>query len=146
VITPDDINNLFADKNKASADDDDDEDGDDYEDDEDEESESVSDSRSKNNAVVPFGSSKSSAVSGAFPFNPMMNPDEEAPQWIVDANKEAEKKKKETRRRKKKSLTDDWRFWTALIAGAGFASAFYNVYQQTGGFGSGAAERQELVI
>jgi hypothetical protein len=89
-----------------------------------------------------MGGSQSAA---SFPFNPMMGPDEETPKWIVDAEKEAaDKRKKEMRKRKKKSITDDWRFWAAIITGAGFASAFYNIYQQTGGFGSG--ERSELVI
>ena len=74
-------------------------------------------------------------------------PDDEVPQWIVDANKEAERKKK-LKGKKKKNLTDDWRFWAACVVTAGFASAFWNIYQQTGGFGSGPSgpERQELII
>lgn len=82
-------------------------------------------------------------------FNPMMGPNEETPQWILDANKEASKKKM-AKNKTKKALTDDWRFWAAIITGAGFASAFFNVYQQTGGFGSGTrgefGDGQELVI
>ena len=51
-------------------------------------------------------------------------------------------------------LLPDWRFWAACIVTAGFASAFWNIYQQTGGLGSGPGfsgfgglpERQELII
>ena len=98
-------------------------------------------------ALVAGSSSSDGSVVGA--FNPMMGPNEETPQWILDANKEASKKKK-MKGKKKKALTDDWRFWAAIITGAGFASAFFNIYQQTGGFGSGSkgefGDGQELVI
>jgi hypothetical protein len=87
---------------------------------------------------------------GTKAFDPMMGDNEETPQWIIDADKE-EAQKKKMKGKKKKALTDDWRFWAAIIAGAGFASAFFNIYQQTGGFGSGSkgggfGEGQELVI
>jgi hypothetical protein len=39
---------------------------------------------------------------------------EEIPQWLVDASKQAEKKKKNLNKKKKKSLTNDWRFWEDL--------------------------------
>ena len=38
------------------------------------------------------------------------------------------------KKRKNKKLTKDWRFWAALIASAGFITAFASIYQQTGGF------------
>jgi hypothetical protein len=84
-------------------------------------------------------------------FNPMIPPNDEIPQWLVDANKDAEKQRKQAARagRKKKRLTDDWRFWAACIAGVGFLSAFWNIYQQTGGLGSDmgiGGDRQELII
>jgi len=41
--------------------------------------------------------------------------------------------KKAMRGKKKKKLTDDWRFWAAIIVTVGFGSAAFTVYQQTGG-------------
>lgn len=67
---------------------------------------------------------------------------EKIPDWILDAEKDA-KKSKALKANKTKPLTKDWRFWAAIIAATGVASAAYNVYQITGGMGSGA---QELVI
>jgi hypothetical protein len=76
-------------------------------------------------------------------FNPLINAKEPIPQWLLDAEKET-KRKKSLKLKKKKKITDDWRFWGALIAGAGFATAFFQVYQQTGGFGTNTQE--ELII
>ena len=56
------------------------------------------------------------------------------PQWLVNADKDAEKAKKALKNKRKKKITDDWRFWASIIATIGFATAFYQVYQQTGGF------------
>ena len=56
------------------------------------------------------------------------------PQWLVKADKDAEKAKKALKNKRKKKITDDWRFWASIIATIGFATAFYQVYQQTGGF------------
>ena len=71
---------------------------------------------------------------------PNIDEDELFPKWLIDAEKEKIKQEKErlaiARGKKKKKLTDDWRFWAALITGVGFATAFYSVYQQTGGFDS----------
>jgi hypothetical protein len=86
-------------------------------------------------------------------FSPMLRDDEPVPQWIVDAEKAA-KKQRQMKGKKQKKITDDWRFWGALIAVAGFGSAFFNVYKQTGGFGDmGGGEGfdsfggpQELII
>jgi hypothetical protein len=67
------------------------------------------------------------------------------PKWLVDADSEAKKKK--MRIKKKKAITDDWRFWAAIIAGAGFATAFVNIYKQTGGFGFDSDNnKDELII
>ena len=75
------------------------------------------------------------AVTQAQPFfNPMSDANEPIPQWLVDAEKEAQQKRKNLKKRRRKKITDDWRFWAALVAGAGFASAFYSIYMQTGGF------------
>ena len=93
-----------------------------------------------------------SSASTGQEYSPLSSPTDEIPQWIVDANKEVEKSKKLRSNKKKKKLTDDWRFWAACIATAGFASALWNVYQVTGGFGSGdgafggGPERPELII
>jgi hypothetical protein len=59
--------------------------------------------------------------------------DNEIPKWLTEADKQATEKKKMMKKRKKK-LTDDWRFWMAIIASISFATAFYSIYQQTGGF------------
>eukprot|EP00596_Hydrurales_sp_CCMP1899_P005385 CAMPEP_0119036344 /NCGR_PEP_ID=MMETSP1177-20130426/4020_1 /TAXON_ID=2985 /ORGANISM="Ochromonas sp, Strain CCMP1899" /LENGTH=431 /DNA_ID=CAMNT_0006996103 /DNA_START=244 /DNA_END=1539 /DNA_ORIENTATION=- len=130
LITPDDINSLFG-KAEAVA-----------EEDEDEDEASVESTSSMDSSVTA-----SSSIAGA--FNPMMGNDEETPQWILDADKEALQKKK-GKGKKKKALTDDWRFWAGIIGVAGFASAFFNIYQQTGGFGGGDSkgfgEGTELVI
>jgi hypothetical protein len=65
----------------------------------------------------------------------MIGTDDNMPKWLTDADKEAKKKRAAKKTGKQKKITDDWRFWVAIIAGVGFASAFYSVYQQTGGFG-----------
>ena len=56
------------------------------------------------------------------------------PQWLVKADKDAENAKKALKNKRKKKISDDWRFWASIIATIGFATAFYQVYQQTGGF------------
>lgn len=80
-------------------------------------------------------------------FNPLLSK-EEMPKWLSDAEEEMKRKKLAKRRQKK--LTDDWRFWAAIIAGTGFVTAFISIYQQTGGFGFGGGETgssgNELVI
>lgn len=107
TITPDEIDSLFQSKKRS-------------------ESEEVS---------VRARSDDSSAVDeGA--FNPLLRDDEPLPQWIIDAEKAA-KYERRMRGKKQKKLTDDWRFWAAIIAAAGFGAAFFSVYQQTGGFGGG---------
>jgi len=102
VITPDDIYSLFPDRAKeqaaaedAAAEDDDD---DEEEDDEDE------DEAEDGSEAVVGGNAASGAMTVA-PFNPLMGEDEETPQWIVDADKEANMQKKKMRG-KKKRLTD----------------------------------------
>ena len=75
----------------------------------------------------------------------MMDDDEEVPEWIKQADKEA-KEAAMARRYPKKAITDDWRFWLACIGGVGFVSAAFNMYQQTGGFGGSTAVRPELII
>ena len=56
---------------------------------------------------------------------------EEIPKWLSDADKAAKQSRKMKRRTKK--LTDDWRFWLAIVGGVGLLSAAYSVYMQTGG-------------
>jgi hypothetical protein len=54
--------------------------------------------------------------------------------WLDDAVKDLKKEKAMSKKgRKAKGLTDDWRFWAGILATAAFASAFYTIYQQTGG-------------
>lgn len=62
---------------------------------------------------------------------------ENLPSWLEDVSKELKKSRTVGKKSKKKSLVDDWRFWAAIIATIGFASAFYTVSQQTGGSFSG---------
>jgi hypothetical protein len=44
------------------------------------------------------------------------------------------------------SLFRDWKFWIAIIFGAGFVSAFISIYQQTNGFSLGAGPGPEMII
>lgn len=148
IITPDDINNLFAKPASSSASEaeaDDDEEEDVNDDDE----EDTGDS-SSNNAIISQQSKEESSkelqiASTGSVFNPMLMEGEEIPKWLVDADKAA-KKKKAMAGKKKKKITDDWRFWAAIITTAGFAAAFYNVFQQVGGFGDGGRSPDELII
>eukprot|EP00607_Mallomonas_marina_P005083 CAMPEP_0182427206 /NCGR_PEP_ID=MMETSP1167-20130531/15761_1 /TAXON_ID=2988 /ORGANISM="Mallomonas Sp, Strain CCMP3275" /LENGTH=301 /DNA_ID=CAMNT_0024609265 /DNA_START=348 /DNA_END=1253 /DNA_ORIENTATION=- len=121
-ITPDDINSLFkTGKTSQSV--------------EEEEEETDEDPSSS-------ASSSSSTSSAKKSFGFIVGPDEDMPDWIMEAEKQ-EKKRKAMRGKKRKKLTDDWRFWAACVGGVGFVSAFVNIYQQTGGFGS---QTQELVL
>eukprot|EP00981_Chlorochromonas_danica_P012887 scaffold5518_cov193-Ochromonas_danica.AAC.2 len=60
------------------------------------------------------------------------------PQWLVEANRER-RKRLEARssvggineKKKSKKLTDDWRFWLAIIGAVGMLNAAINVYQHT---------------
>ena len=49
---------------------------------------------------------------------------DEVPKWLKDADKDA-KKALRAKGKKKKKLTDDWRFWAAIIASVGFVSAYF---------------------
>jgi len=51
---------------------------------------------------------------------------EEVPKWLKEADKDA-KKSLRAKGKKKRKLTDDWRFWAAIIASVGFASAFFTM-------------------
>lgn len=91
-----------------------------------------------------FGAKEAEVAAAA--ESPLLRDDEEVPQWIVDAEKAA-KKQRAMRGRKQRKVTDDWRFWAAIIGTIGFATAFYTVTQQTGGFDAGAvAAGTELII
>ena len=133
VITPDEIDSLFATKkqNDQTAEEEEEEDGNDIGMDQDK-MRKVSNQNKANS-----GSNDVTAVASV-------------PQWIMDAEKAAKKQRGglKINSKKQRKLTDDWRFWGALIAVAGFASAFASVYQQTGGFGSGTlgGGANELII
>jgi hypothetical protein len=73
-------------------------------------------------------------------FNPMLRDDEPVPQWIIDAEKAA-KQSRAMKGKKQKKITDDWRFWAAIITAAGFGAAFFSVYSQ-GGFDGGIPQIQ----
>jgi hypothetical protein len=70
----------------------------------------------------------------------MLRDDEPVPQWIIDAEKAA-KQSRAMKGKKQKKITDDWRFWAAIITTVGFATAFYSVYSQ-GGFDGGLPQIQ----
>lgn len=139
VITPGDIDSLFS-KPTASAsssssdDDDDDDDDEDY----------LSDDPSASDRALSSSSSLTPPPypSGSFNF---LSPDEEIPKWLADADQAAKRKNKGggTKSRKRRRLTDDWRFWAAIIGTAGFVTAFVNIYQQTGGLGGGIGGGQQ---
>lgn len=74
----------------------------------------------------------------------------ESQSWLEEAEKEIQLSRSgmSSRRRSvtsKTAITNDWRFWAAIITGAGFVVAFYNVYQQTGGF-VGTGQGPELIL
>eukprot|EP01041_Mallomonas_annulata_P009379 gene9379-19465_t len=139
VITPNDIDSLFAKKTTTTtteSEENDDEGDDDNNNNENKEKSSIS-----TTTTSTTDSSNDLSLQKTFGF--MIGSDEEIPDWILDAEKQEKKKKKAMKAKKTKKFTDDWRFWAACIAGTGFVTAFINIYQQTGGFG---AERQELII
>jgi hypothetical protein len=148
VITPDDIDSLFT-KTKTT------EDGEDEDEDEvneagvddDDEYDYVNDEIEDKSEVgvaeevTMQSASQSPTVSS---FNPSVMAQEEIPKWLSDADKAAKQSKKI--KRKKKSLTDDWRFWLALVGGVGFLSAAWSVYSQTGFNVGSLPGPQELII
>jgi len=151
VITPNDINGLFAQPPTAEEleelerqrqedeeeDEEEEDDEDEYDYKEDEKAAELLLGTSPSSATEDSASSTRNSISER-KFSPVIGMDEPVPKWLADADKEAKRERKLAgKRRKKKGLTDDWRFWAVCIAGAGFVTAFINVYQQTGGFGSG---------
>ena len=143
VITPGDIDSLFtkpaASASSSSSLDDDDDDDDDY-------LGSDPSASSKESTADKASSSLTPNPSGSFNF---LSPDEEIPKWLADADQAAKRKNKGgTKSRKRRRLTDDWRFWAAIIGTAGFVTAFVNIYQQTGGLGGGIGGQQggEMLI
>ena len=77
-----------------------------------------------------------------FESNQNNNNNNNVPEWILEAERQRGMKKSSGK--KEKALTDDWRFWAAMITGAGFATAFFQIYQQTGA--GTLLEQQELII
>lgn len=138
IITPSDINSLFdsgsAQKSKAQSNDAvGANEAQQYEDDEDDEEEA------ENGSSSGFLGIGRRAASSDEPgkFNPVIEPGEKIPKWLEDARQERKKEIQNKRNKKQlNKLTRDWRFWLACIAGVGFVTAFFSVYQQTGGFGS----------
>jgi len=137
VITPDDIENLFAKEN----------------------SDNTETSYSKNDGLREMKAARDvdlndedgdeneeksySVMKSLFDSS-----NEGTPKWLDDALKE-QKQAAKKRRRKEKGLLDDWRFWGAVIVTAAFASAWYTVSQQTGASFSGISlpgSNTELVI
>eukprot|EP01035_Chromulina_nebulosa_P018270 gene18270-23946_t len=127
VITPDDIDSLFSknenNKSKSNVIDINDNISNEVTNDEDEDNdeEDVENDENKNKKYV--SSSMKSLLN------------EEIPQWLQDADNEEKKRRQLLKKgkKKKKTLLDDWRLWAGVIAAAAFASAFYTVYQQSGG-------------
>lgn len=127
IITPDDINNLFSnDKKVENVNKNNEEDEDeDYEEEVEEEEEEE---------IISDDMASKLGLSGADKdyYKSMVASNEEIPKWIMDAEKEV-KAELSKKNKKKKKITDDWRFWLSIIAGVGFVTAFYSVFQQTGG-------------
>lgn len=69
---------------------------------------------------------------------------EEPPKWLVDADREAKAERR--MKRKKKKLYNDWRFWVAIIGGAGLLTSAYQVWSQTGGYIGNGPNPTELII
>ena len=127
IITPDDINNLFNNDKKlenVSKKKEEEVSEDEEEEDElDEEEETITDVMASTMGLS--GADKNY-------YKSMLTSNEEIPKWIMDAEKES-KAELAKKYKKKKKITDDWRFWLSIIAGVGFITAFYTVFQQTGG-------------
>ena len=69
---------------------------------------------------------------------------EEPPQWIVDADRAAKAERR--MKKKKKKLVNDWRFWMAVIGGAGLLTSLFQVWSQTGGSMGVTPSPSELII
>ena len=123
IITPDDINNLFKNDKKLENVSEKDDVGKEDEEAEDGEEDVISDAMASSMGLS--GPDKNY-------YKSMLTSNEEIPKWIVDAEKES-KAELAKKSKKKKKITDDWRFWLSIIAGVGFITAFYSVFQQTGG-------------
>ena len=123
IITPDDINNLFKNDKKLENVSEKDDVGKEDEEAEDGEEDVISDAMASSMGLS--GPDKNY-------YKSMLTSNEEIPKWIVDAEKES-KAELAKKLKKKKKITDDWRFWLSIIAGVGFITAFYSVFQQTGG-------------
>lgn len=141
LITPGDIDSLFAKpSNEVGAQDEEEEDGD-----ADEEEGEGEENTEDEFAAEDVGAEEGQDSPGYRPFGEI---DTDVPEWLAKA--EADRKeimsKGVLRPKKTKKLTNDWRFWAAIVATAGFASAFWSVYQQTGGLGGGAGSGAELII
>lgn len=135
LITPGDIDSLFAKpSNGVGSDEEEDEES------EDEDEEEAEDEDS----TAGIDSEEGQDASEYRPFAEM---DTEVPEWLAKAEADRKEiiKKGVLRPKKSKKLTNDWRFWAAIVATAGFASAFWSVYQQTGGLG-GTGSGTELII
>ena len=170
LITPNDIDSLFAQpadgsgrKGAASGsgkaaggdvDDEDDEDEDEDEEEEEEEEERGEKEGSRVNSLQAGIAGESAMTSEqqieGYSRGVFGKPDDgTVPDWLQAAEKERKEAKQAAKRAKKsKKLTNDWRFWAAIVVTAGFASALWSVYQQTGGFagGMGGGGGPELII
>lgn len=144
VITPDDIDSLFT---KTTTIEDSEEEEEVGGADVDDEYEYENDENEDKSDVEVVGLEVKQPASQSFTvssFSPSEMANEEIPKWLSDADKAAKQSKKI--KRKKKGLTDDWRFWLALVGGVGFLSAAWSVYSQTG-FNMGSLPGpQELII
>ena len=150
-ITPDEINSLFKEKKPSptviNEENEDEEDDDNLDinneividDDERDKKSSTSTSNPLDDVIkkaksFTFGESVASSD----------NDENEIPEWVKEADKQAKlDKKKSLKKKKEKKFTDKWKFWVACIAGTGFVTAFINMYIQTNGFGT---NNQELII
>jgi len=175
LITPNDIDSLFAQpadgrgrqgsasgSGKVGGDVDDDDDDDEDEDEEDEEEgegegeEERSEMEGSRVNSLQVGIAGESAMTSeqqieGYSRGVFGKPDDgTVPDWLQAAEKERKEAKQAAKRAKKsKKLTNDWRFWAAIVVTAGFASALWSVYQQTGGFaagGMGGGGGPELII
>ena len=170
LITPNDIDSLFARSPAPGQKDEDEDEDEDEEDDEDEEEKKEEDEEEAElwrqeaelqlvagSLSSPASASSSSSAAqgsvGSSVFGPM---DDSVPEWLAQAEKERKESRQAAKRAKKqKQLTKDWRFWAAIVVTAGFVSAAWSVYQQTGGAnmgglgglgGMGPGSGSELII
>jgi hypothetical protein len=141
LVSPKDIDNIFEDDTES------DDEKDEYVDGEEEEAGDVDNNNGRPIDIRKLVEMRDIPTFGGSMFDDVEEEEEEdsvveksieailqkdnIPEWLTKADKDAKNARKV--QKKKKKLTNDWRFWAAIIAGIGFTSAAFNVYSSQSG-------------